>query len=657
MFDPIDAPNPPTGPTADPPAEPTDPATVSMPPPADTAVAAAGPPAVEPGGSGAEPPRLRTAVAGSTVFFARADGLWMTAPDRHGKVVTTQLSTVDAEVLAQIIYHDDAETVAMERVAVRRAGRETVDTATPKDVRIRPADLIRRVAGPAAIMPYPASNRLLGEAISRLSAAELPVEHVYRCLGWVRTDAGWIYRHAGGGIGPSGPDRTIRVDMDAPLDTFELPEPTAGRQLRDAVRTALTILDLMPDAVGVVLLGAAWRAPIGGAEWSVFVFGPSGAGKSTITALGQGFAAPTARHDNLPAGFASTPGAIAELQYLAADTLLVVDDLSSDSADLAGSVDRVVRGAANHAGRGRVRPDGTLRPPRPPRCLTVITGEVLPAGRSFRARLIPVAVSHGALTLGADLDDAQSAAASGVYAGVTAAWVAHIAAVGVDTVRGRLDAAAKNIVRAKTAPGGHPRSAANLADLAAVWSLWLGWAEGAGAITPVERAALAGRVRGGIAELERQTEAVLRSGGEDSQSPALRCLRLLGYAIGEGRCRLADARTGDDSPDGLPVIGWTSTDQAGVVMLDPELAVSAAQREAAIRGEAYAATVAAVGRDLVDASMLVVHDAGRATSRQQVGAGRRRVWAVSRGALPATSAAPDPLGRAEKAGGRLRDVS
>ena len=42
----------------------------------------------------------------------------------------------------------------------------------------------------------------------------------------------------------------------------------------------------------------------------------------------------------------------------------------------------------NNAGRQRMRADTTLRPPKPPRCLILSSGEEVPRGQSLRARTV-----------------------------------------------------------------------------------------------------------------------------------------------------------------------------------------------------------------------------------------------------------------------------
>ena len=79
------------------------------------------------------------------------------------------------------------------------------------------------------------------------------------------------------------------------------------------------------------------------------------------------------------------------LAFTAKDSLLVVDDFApggamSDVARAHREAGRVIRAQGNQAGRARLRPDGTLRPTKPPRCTLLGTGEDSPAAsRSGRA--------------------------------------------------------------------------------------------------------------------------------------------------------------------------------------------------------------------------------------------------------------------------------
>jgi hypothetical protein len=86
---------------------------------------------------------------------------------------------------------------------------------------------------------------------------------------------------------------------------------------------------------------------------------------------------------HLPGHWSATGNALVAQSHMLANVLYVVDDYSPDatSADArrrADAADRLLCGTANQAGRGRLRPDGTLRPDRAPRAQVLTSAEDVP---------------------------------------------------------------------------------------------------------------------------------------------------------------------------------------------------------------------------------------------------------------------------------------
>ena len=70
--------------------------------------------------------------------------------------------------------------------------------------------------------------------------------------------------------------------------------------------------------------------------------------------------------------------------------------------------------AGDGAERGRMRPDGTLQPATPPRCVTIITGEDIPdVGESGLARYYMVSIQPNDVPISAELTAAQEMALNG----------------------------------------------------------------------------------------------------------------------------------------------------------------------------------------------------------------------------------------------------
>ena len=79
--------------------------------------------------------------------------------------------------------------------------------------------------------------------------------------------------------------------------------------------------------------------------------------------------------------------------------------------EIAQSLSRM---AGDGAERGRMRPDGTLQPATPPRCVTIITGEDIPdVGESGLARYYMVSIQPNDVPISAELTAAQEMARNG----------------------------------------------------------------------------------------------------------------------------------------------------------------------------------------------------------------------------------------------------
>jgi hypothetical protein len=141
---------------------------------------------------------------------------------------------------------------------------------------------------------------------------------------------------------------------------------------------SLAVLDLAPDRVTVPTLGAVWRSILGAADFSVFVYGATGRFKTALASLLQQHFGPDFTAHRLPGSWASTANFNEVLAFVGKDAVIVVDDFRPGAGErrrLEGEADRLLRAAANGAGRGRLQSDTALRPAHPPRALILPTGE------------------------------------------------------------------------------------------------------------------------------------------------------------------------------------------------------------------------------------------------------------------------------------------
>ena len=139
----------------------------------------------------------------------------------------------------------------------------------------------------AVLEPGFATKDRFRHAIQTLSG-EMPQRRNYTHTGWRQINGVWVYLHGEGAIGPEGLIPDVIVGLQGPLARFILPDPPTGAALVDAVRTALSLLDLLPNEVAYPVLGATWLAPLReilGADAPDFVpwvHGRSGAYKSEV---------------------------------------------------------------------------------------------------------------------------------------------------------------------------------------------------------------------------------------------------------------------------------------------------------------------------------------------------------------------------------------
>ena len=197
--------------------------------------------------------------------------------------------------------------------------------------------------------------------------------HVYAHTGWCQlADGRNGYLTASGAITAGGLDTSVTVDI-GPLNRYALPGVPDLAELAEAIRASLAILEIAPEQVTVPVLAAAYRAPVPlPADCSVWLHGQSGTYKTSVTALAQQHFGAEMCEGALPGNWTSTANNL-EMQAFQLDgAVFTVDDFSPPTSRLeaqkrAEAVDRLLRGAANHSARGRLRPDGSMCPPKPAR--------------------------------------------------------------------------------------------------------------------------------------------------------------------------------------------------------------------------------------------------------------------------------------------------
>jgi hypothetical protein len=258
--------------------------------------------------------------------------------------------------------------------------------------------------------------------------------------------------------------------------------------------------------------------------------------------------------EGLPGAWSSTGNALEGLAFLAKDALLVIDDFcpTGAAADIQRyyrDADRVFRASGNTSARQRLRPDGTLRPPKPPRGLILSTGEDISPGHSLRARVFVLEVPADVLQRRRqDFAACQDEARTGLYTQALAGflqWMApHYEAIQQSLPQ---DVAA---LRHTAGQAGHLRTPGMVAQLALGFQTFLAYASDLGALSPPERDALWHRGWRALNEA-----AAYQHEYHETEDEVRRFLTALRGALAAGDAHVADAQHPGE-PCAWPAWGW-----------------------------------------------------------------------------------------------------
>lgn len=562
------------------------------------------------------------------------------------------LARFTAEVIAEVTRDDGAEVTKNIRLLVKLPTGRAAEVDVPADRLHRAREWATQAVGAAAVItPMSRDEAHVATAAQYLGNYMWDSETVYAHTGWrVDLNSGHRFLTASGALGAAGLDTGVTVDLgNDRLNHYALPDPTTAEpgDLADAVRASLDLLKVAPAKVTAPMLGAAYRAPLPLLpESSVFVVGPSGSLKTALSAVVCQHFGRRLDAKGLPAEWKSTANSLEATAYQLAGVLLVIDDYAPQAADdprrLAAAADRVFRGAANASGRGRMRPDGTLRPPKPPRSQVLSTGEDVPPGESLRARLTIASVDAGAVDV-VLLSDAQRKAASGLYELAMAGYVRWLAER-QDADPGYVDNLRKQITTRRaelTAAGSHLRVPESIAGLLTGWRHWLEYAVAITAITGDDAQKVMAEVSEATKELAAE-QAVYTS----QMKVARVYLTSLAVALIGGGAHLADQDTGNEPPATPKAWGWEQyvsggaecwrprgtcfgwVSRAGDVYLDPGAAYEVARNHAGKAAVPLATTKGTISKRLAEGGHLASVDKDQNTVVREIVGRRRRVLHV-----------------------------
>lgn len=592
--------------------------------------------------------------AAETPYTRTPSGIVWHKPTEGGSV-PKQLTTFDAVITAELERDDGAERTMLFEIDATchgRARRFTVPAAEFAGLGWVP----RELGAQAVVMPG-STLRDHARAAIQLLSGQPTRRAIYAHTGWRQLDGKPLYLHAGGGIGAGGAAQEVETELTGALALFALPEPPAGARRVRAIRAHVAMLDLGPASVVTPVVAAIWRATLGPADFALYLAGPTGVFKSQVAALAQQHWGATMDSAHLPGTWLSTGNNLETLAFAAKDALLVVDDFApSGPADdvrrLHREAARLLRAQGNNAGRGRLRPDGTPRPPKPPRGLILSTGEEFPSGQSVRARCLFVEVSKTDIDP-AQLAERQADAAAGLYAEAMAAWLQWLAA----DLDGRLARfrTRRDALRQEGADAGsHRRTPWIVADLLAALELFLAFAVEAGALSEAEAAAILARCGEAL-----RTVAAGQAEHQNAENPTRRFFELLGAALAGKEAHLARADRPEEAPGDAVADGWgwlgkrvrlaRSDDdpEAGerlvwtpqgrrigwakgeTIYLEPDAAYAVVQEVARKQGTSLPLQPRTLWKRLAEAQLLVATDTGKNTVNATIGNARRRTVAIS----------------------------
>lgn len=597
-----------------------------------------------------------TAVRGQTYHcvLARDEGT-------GGLVVAkkTKLANFTAAIVGETVTDDGAEQAREFAVRVEQWQKPPRTAGVPVE-RFGALDWVVERFGPRFVIQAGSGKRdHLRCAVQEMSGDEIPSATVYTHTGWREVDGRWCYLHGGGAVVPGVPGVPappgVEVRLDGAAAGFRLPDPPTGEVLRAAVRASLGTLDgLVPDAVGFPLLATVYRAALGASDYALWLSGPTGAQKSELAALAQQHYGAAMTRSRLPGNWASTDNALEGLAFTVKDAVLVVDDFApppsrADADRQHRTAERLIRGQGNSAGRQRMRADGTLRPPKPPRGLILATGEDVPRGHSITARLAVVAVRRGDVSL-PRLSACQGDAGAGRYGSAMAGFVAWLAPQ-FAAVSSGLAAERAELRDRFVGQFPHARTPDTVANLLLGLRYLLRFAEAIGAIGRQERenlwqrgevafravAAQQGehqRAADPVARFPEMLGAVLSSGrghlaGPDGKEPgAPPSAEAWGWEVREHRAGFGEARASSHGHGRK--IGWVLGEE---VYLDPDSTFAALSELAHEQGQVYPVTQQTLYRRLKEGGALLRTDGDRTTYPVTVEGVRRRVLVLAAGPL------------------------
>ena len=485
-------------------------------------------------------------------YLVAKQGLIWLKQTKDGEV-WVPLTNFSARIVADLVEDDGSERRQVFEIEATHEG-QTTRFAVPAQ-QFSAMSWVLEHLGPRAVVYAGMGIKDHARAAVQVLSESLEKRHVYTHTGWCQSDGSSVYLHAGGGIDASGNRTDLEVGLDSILMRYHLELPKNVDEARLAVFKSLHMLALAPASVIVPVYAAIWRAPIGHTDHSIFLTGPTGAGKTALAALAQQHYGRQMNADALPGSWSSTGNSLEVLAFSVKDAVLVIDDFnptgsSYDIQRFHKDADRVLRAQGNSSARQRLRPDGTRKPPKPPRGSIIVTGEDIARGHSLQARLLIVEVPSQTLRSASErFERCQKDAAEGWYAKTLGAFIQWLAPR-YDTIQEHIPTDLIDL-RRQAPQGAHLRTASTVAQLAMGLHVFFDFAQEIGALIEEERHQLEKLCRGALcAATSTQDEH------QAGEHPVLRFLQILESLLSSGQAHVADAKTLANPQEAPARWGW-----------------------------------------------------------------------------------------------------
>lgn len=598
------------------------------------------------------PPGPESGETGHSPYVETEDGIVWNKHTKDGPVPTL-LANFRARIVSNLIRDDGVEQQRVLEIEAGVRGR-TTRVSLPSAEFVGMNWPVRYLGSDAILSPGMGLRDHARAAIQHLSGSA-PCRVVYTHLGWRLIDGERCFLTTTGALGTSGLRTDIHVELPAELSRYALPAPPEAERRRTAILASLALLDVGANDLLAVPLAAAYRAVLGDADFAVHHHGKTNTFKTECAVLVLMHFGPAWTRKGL-LSWLGTGNSIEYFAFVAKDVPLIVDDFVPtgtvhDIARKQQEAERVFRGQGNLSGRSRLRADGSARATRWARGIVISTGEEIPRGQSLGTRYVGVAFEEGAVSQAA-LRAAQRKGRENLYAAAMSAYLAWLAPR-LDDIRAGLDERVAAI-RDRIGDSSYRRMATNSAELFVGIDLFLEFAQGAGAISGDEAVSYRERFWNAFLAADAEHRAIVGAG-----DPAPRFVELVRSALTSGLGHLASmAGAAPDQPD---LYGWRETDDgprrtvrpqgdrigwvdADDIFLDREASLRVAQKAAATAGDVLPVSGITLMRRLKETGLLASTDEGRGrlTVRRTVGAARREVIHLKRGALYPGDGADEP---------------